>query len=395
MDARQGSAETRDLYDFVRNSKPTRDTLLVDSKDVEQNSRGRRQRAESYLPSSLPDARFDGQLPARWPTCRAKRRRFIRRRKPSGTSEALAMVLGLKPENVRVIFRRGSGCYGCNGADAVTYDAALLSQAVGKPVKVQLSRKDEMAWGENYGFAFVMDERAGLDAQGNIIAWDHESWSPVRGNRPGMTTPGNVVSGMLAGFETEPFIARSPAPEPTAYNNGTNGVPSYFAGQVGGSAKGTGTITVGAVADAQQPVAIFYRAAALAGAPAKHLRARMLHGRTRGAREGRSGGVPAEASERCAVERRREGGGRRRPIGMRVLRPKPQHAAPAWSPGRGIACVAYEGDNGYAAMVAGSRSGSGHRKNHRETDRRQPTTAARSRIPTGSAIRSKAARCKA
>jgi nicotinate dehydrogenase subunit B len=70
------------------------------------------------------------------------------------------MVLGLKPENVRVIFRRGSGCYGLNGADTVTYDAAMLSQAVGKPVRVQLMRKDEMAW-ENYGNAFVMDERAG------------------------------------------------------------------------------------------------------------------------------------------------------------------------------------------------------------------------------------------
>ena len=92
-----------------------------------------------------------------------------------------AVLLGLKPENVHVIFRRGSGCYGLNAADTVTFDAALLSQAVGKPVRVQLTRKDEMAWGENYGFAFVMDERAGLDGDGNIVAWDHESWSAVLG----------------------------------------------------------------------------------------------------------------------------------------------------------------------------------------------------------------------
>ena len=48
-----------------------------------------------------------------------------------------AMVLGVKPDGVRVIFTRGAGCYGINGADAVAYDAALLSQAVGKPVRVQ------------------------------------------------------------------------------------------------------------------------------------------------------------------------------------------------------------------------------------------------------------------
>ena len=109
------------------------------------------------------------------------------------------MILGLKPENVRVIFRRGSGCYGINGADTVTYDAALLSQAVGKPVRVQLSRKDEMAW-ENYGNAYVIDQRAGLDANGNIVAWDHEVWSPGLGNRPGPTGPGNVITGHAAGL---------------------------------------------------------------------------------------------------------------------------------------------------------------------------------------------------
>src|SRR5678816_1543898 len=57
-----------------------------------------------------------------------------------------AMLLGLQPENVHVIFRQGPGCYGINGADTVAYDAALLSQAVGKPVRVQLMRRDEMAW---------------------------------------------------------------------------------------------------------------------------------------------------------------------------------------------------------------------------------------------------------
>ena len=152
-----------------------------------------------------------------------------------------AMLLGLKPENVHVIFRRGSGCYGLNGADTVTYDAALLSQAVGKPVRVQLTRKDEMAW-ENYGNAYVIDERAGLDAQGNIIAWDHESWSPTLGNRPGYARPGNVITGFLAGFDPEPFAPRTPAPAPRTYSNNSNGVPSYVAGRIDGVSKGTGTV---------------------------------------------------------------------------------------------------------------------------------------------------------
>src|SRR5215510_13675302 len=66
------------------------------------------------------------------------------------TRSGVALLLGLPVDQVRVIYQRGAGCYGLNGADTVTYDAALLSQAVGRPVRVQLSRRDEMAW-ENYG----------------------------------------------------------------------------------------------------------------------------------------------------------------------------------------------------------------------------------------------------
>ena len=80
------------------------------------------------------------------------------------TRSGVAMLTGLPLEKVRVIFTRGSGCYGINGADTVSFDAALLSQAVAKPVRIQLTRKDEMAW-ENYGLAYVIDQRIGLDAE--------------------------------------------------------------------------------------------------------------------------------------------------------------------------------------------------------------------------------------
>ncbi len=151
-----------------------------------------------------------------------------------------AMVLGLKPENVHVIFKRGAGCYGLNAADTVTYDAALLSQAVGKPVRVQLTRKDEMT-SENYGNPFLMDERAGLDAQGNIVAWDHEAWSPAHGNRPGPGTPGNVITGSLVGFEPQRFSPGAAA-EPKGFNNNSNGIPSYAAALFDGVPKGAGTV---------------------------------------------------------------------------------------------------------------------------------------------------------
>ena len=51
---------------------------------------------------------------------------------------------------MHVIYVEGSGCYGLNGADNVALDAAVISQEVGKPVRVQYMRADEHKW-ENYG----------------------------------------------------------------------------------------------------------------------------------------------------------------------------------------------------------------------------------------------------
>ena len=84
------------------------------------------------------------------------------------STPSLVAEFGLPVDHVRVIYTRGAGGYGLNGADTVSYDAALLSQAVAKPVRVQLSRKDEMAW-ENYGNAYVIDQRVGVDASGTIV----------------------------------------------------------------------------------------------------------------------------------------------------------------------------------------------------------------------------------
>jgi CO/xanthine dehydrogenase Mo-binding subunit len=260
-----------------------------------------------------------------------------------------AMILGLKPENVHVIYRRGSGCYGLNGADTVSYDALILSQAAGKPVRVQLSRKDEMAW-ENYGNAWTIDERAGLDANGNIIAWEHESWTPSLGNRPGPATPGNVVTGMLIGFQPASF-APGAAQEPRAYNNGSNGIPSYVAGRVGGVDSGTGTVKSEKVlvhnvhspfftGPLRSPARLqnTFAHESFMDELAARVKADPLKYRLRHLREERVIGVLKAATKAANWETRPS--------------PKPRNPKTGEVTGRGGACVAYEGDNGYTAIVA-------------------------------------------
>ena len=60
--------------------------------------------------------------------------------------QAVAQILGIAQSAVRIIYVEGAGCYGHNGADDVAVDAALMSQAVGAPVRVQWMRQDEHGW---------------------------------------------------------------------------------------------------------------------------------------------------------------------------------------------------------------------------------------------------------
>jgi len=156
----------------------------------------------------------------------------------------LSNLLGIPAANIEVLFVEGSGCYGHNGADPATHDAALLSQFVGKPVRVQYSRRDEMTGGEHYGHPMVSNEKVGLDANGMIIAWDYENIWMQRGEGAAIGTmmPGNGIPGALAGFPTAPVIPTTTPTNPTAYNNFSNAVPSYVTGSVNGMSFGTGTV---------------------------------------------------------------------------------------------------------------------------------------------------------
>jgi CO/xanthine dehydrogenase Mo-binding subunit len=104
---------------------------------------------------------------------------------PFRTRKSLSDMLRMPEKNIRVIFREESGCYGPLSQDDAPLDAALLSRAVGKPVRVQWTRGDEHGW-EPKGPAQLISVRAGVDAQGNVVAWDYMErgfpWSESAGN---------------------------------------------------------------------------------------------------------------------------------------------------------------------------------------------------------------------
>jgi nicotinate dehydrogenase subunit B len=89
--------------------------------------------------------------------------------------DMLAEVLGLPVEKVRVQYYEGSGTFGRSCYEDAAQAAAVMSQAVGKPVRVQFMRADELGW-DDYGPAHLADVRAGIDASGKLVAYEYHGW---------------------------------------------------------------------------------------------------------------------------------------------------------------------------------------------------------------------------
>jgi nicotinate dehydrogenase subunit B len=330
--------------------QPAKDTLSVDSGDVDRElaANGSVLRARYAYPYQMHGSVGASCAVADVKTDRATIWSATQSAYP--TRSVAAKLLNLPLDSVRVIYVRGSGCYGLNGADAASFDAAILSQAVGRPVRLQFSRQDEMQW-ENLGAACVIEHRAALSSDGRIAVWDREDWVASLGNRPGYDRPGNVISGMLLGYEPEP-LTPGPAKSPTGrFRNQSNTVPPYFAGCIEGSCGGGGTIRT------ERALTHTVRSLFFTGPLRSPLRIQNTFANE------------CFMDELCAhakadpVAFRLQHLENARVIGVINAAAKAvdwaQRSAPAsLAPktgvvsGRGIACVDYEGGNGYAALVA-------------------------------------------
>ncbi len=95
-----------------------------------------------------------------------------------GFQTTCARLLGLERDRVRVIYLDGAGSYGPNGADDAAAEAALLSKALGKPVRVQWTRQEEHGL-DPKGPAQLLELRAAVDADGEVAAWETQAWLPI------------------------------------------------------------------------------------------------------------------------------------------------------------------------------------------------------------------------
>jgi CO/xanthine dehydrogenase Mo-binding subunit len=132
---------------------------------------------------------------------------------PFITRNGVARLLGLREQDVHFIYCEGSGCFGRLEPDDAPEDAALMSQAVGRPVRVQWMREDEHGW-EPKGPPQLITIRSGLDAQGHVTTWDYAEqtlpWTDARltpmlaSRQTGIKPDENGVA--LGGADGAPYV---------------------------------------------------------------------------------------------------------------------------------------------------------------------------------------------
>ena len=124
--------------------------------------------------------------------------------KPHFTRDGVAASLGLTQEKVRGIWVIGPGSYGRNDAGDAAIDAALLSRAIGKPVRLQYMRHEGHGW-DPKGPASVHRGRAALDGDGKVIAYEFTSKGFSRVDTDSNEAdPRHSLAGQLRGLKLNP-----------------------------------------------------------------------------------------------------------------------------------------------------------------------------------------------
>ncbi len=126
--------------------------------------------------------------------------------KPHYARDGVAKLLGLPEDKAVCVSLTGPGSYGRNDSGDVVMDAAVLSRAAGKPVRVQSMRHEGTGW-DPKAPASVHTSRVALDADNKVTAWYFES--KVFSKRDAFNNEGDpafTLAGQLLGVPLKPTI---------------------------------------------------------------------------------------------------------------------------------------------------------------------------------------------
>ncbi|HVP51150.1 MAG TPA: xanthine dehydrogenase family protein molybdopterin-binding subunit [Terriglobales bacterium] len=123
---------------------------------------------------------------------------------PSMAQQVAGKIAGLPPEKVTVHITLLGGGFGRRAEADYVADAVETSKAVGAPVQVLWTREDDMQH-DVYRPASYHVLRAGLDADGRLIAWTHRVVAPSIGGQRGEKLEGGLDTSAVDGAADLPY----------------------------------------------------------------------------------------------------------------------------------------------------------------------------------------------
>lgn len=96
--------------------------------------------------------------------------------RPFGVQEDLAETFKMPKDKIRVIMPDTGSGYGGKHSGEAGVEAARLSKAVGKPVKVVWTREEEFTWAY-FRPAGIIEVKAGASQNGQLVSWEFHNYN--------------------------------------------------------------------------------------------------------------------------------------------------------------------------------------------------------------------------
>jgi nicotinate dehydrogenase subunit B len=173
----EGLPEPSKIWEHVRSSKIAKDDVAVDRGDPKAAIAGAAKKIKATYDFAVHTHGSMGPSCAVADVKGGKAEIWSPSQAPHWLQKEVAAALQMDAKDVHIQYLDGAGCYGRNGHEDATCDAALISKLIGQPVRAQWMREDEHGW-DPKGPPTLVEITAGLDANGTIVGWDSELWVP-------------------------------------------------------------------------------------------------------------------------------------------------------------------------------------------------------------------------
>jgi CO/xanthine dehydrogenase Mo-binding subunit len=194
------------LHQHIREAKPNGKGMPVNRGDVDKALKGATRIVQAEYEWPLQSHASMGPACAIADVRSGEARLWTGTQKPHFARDGVARIAGVPVDKVRATWVMGPGSYGRNDAGDAAHDAALLSKLIGRPVRVQYMRHEGTGW-DPKGPAAVFRGRAGLDAAGNVVAYEFYGKGFTRQEvATNESNPKDTLAGQLTGWKPKANI---------------------------------------------------------------------------------------------------------------------------------------------------------------------------------------------